>query len=147
MSSGGAPTAGGIGGALASGTGGVVNVPAGQLMCAGKQCHGGGHCQADGSCPSFLGDCFTQADHLDDCDAFCSGRGFTCAEKSCNVDGSGTKPGLGFSVVSYPASESAECSASTPTTRQTETQDTCVTPIWLSPSKPADDIVRCCCRD
>jgi hypothetical protein len=148
MGSGGAP-AGGIGGALAgaggASLGGASAVPAGQLSCGGKPCHAGGHCAADGSCPSFLGDCFSTVDHVDTCEGYCTMHGFACAEKSCNMDGTGTqKSGAGFSLVSYRAADRAGCTASR--TPSQETFDACSSPIWLSPMKPLDDVVRCCCR-
>lgn len=143
-SPGGGMSLGGASGAPAS-SGGAPSVPAGQLTCSGKPCHAGGQCASDGSCPSFLGDCFSSVDHLDTCEGFCAARGFVCAEKSCNIDGAGTpKPGSGFSLVSYKAADRAACKASA--TPFQETLDSCTSPIWLSPMKPADDVVRCCCR-
>lgn len=148
MSLGGATSLGGASGGpggAAGSSGGASYVPAGQLTCGGKACHAGGQCAADGSCPSFLGDCFSSVDQLDTCEGFCAARGFVCAEKSCNINGAGTpKPGAGFSLVSYKAADRPACNASA--TPAQETLDSCGSPIWLSPMKPADDVVRCCCR-
>jgi hypothetical protein len=121
----------------------AAGAPAGQLVCAGKKCHAGGKCAADGACPAFLGDCFSSVDHLDTCDVYCSGKGFACAAKSCNIDGS-PNPG-GYSWVSFPAALKAECGTPTGLPKSQSFAE-CTSPIWLSPSKPADDVVRCCCR-
>jgi hypothetical protein len=135
----GAPT--GTGG-TPTGMGGTASVPPGQLMCGGKLCHAGGRCAMDGSCPAFLGACFSTVDQFQSCGAYCSAKGFACAEKSCGGDGSPITGG--FSWVSYPASGRAECEKSASPDKNSF--DACVTPIWLSASKPPDDVIRCCCK-
>lgn len=145
--SGGTPSSGGRGSGGAAGlpaaSGGLPAVPQGQLVCGGKQCHAGGRCAADGKCPAFLGDCFSTKDHLDTCEADCSAHGFVCAAQSCNMDGSPAP--AAFSSVSFRAAHAAACSASG--VPDNETEDPCGSIIWLSPAKPQDDLVRCCCRD
>ena len=132
----------GAGGMSPAGTGGTPSVPAGQLMCGGKLCHAGGRCAADGSCPAFLGTCFSSVDKYDTCGGYCSKMGFACVEKSCNADG--TPIMGGYSWVSYPASGRAECEKGA--SPDAFSFDACASPIWLSTSKPADDVVRCCCK-
>lgn len=141
-SAGGAVTA--AGGSTGASGGAAAGVPAGQLACGGKTCHAGGHCAADGSCPAFLGDCFSTVDHFDTCNAYCTAKGFACAAKSCYPDGTPVDGDGGYSWVGFPATRKAECgvSASAPQSNF----DACTSPIWLSPSKAADDVIRCCCR-
>jgi len=122
--------------------GGAPTTPAGQLVCGGKLCHAGGQCAADGSCPAFLGACFTSAAGYETCDAYCTAQQFTCAAKSCNVDGTALSNGV--SSVSYSAANSADCQ--TGAYPDTSTFAECLTPIGLSGSMAAGDLVRCCCK-
>lgn len=131
------------GGAVAS-SGGAPDVPAGQLFCSGRQCPAGGHCTETGLCPGFFGDCFTHAAGMDTCAVYCQSKGLTCAAASCNSDGTAFEPPHGYTWASYPAARSAECGTSAFPAQFAK--DDCTTPIWLSPSKPLDDVVRCCCR-
>ena len=141
VGTGGSISTAGMAGA-ATGTGGAPSFPPGQLMCGGKLCHAGGHCAADGSCPAFLGTCFSTVDQFQTCGAYCTAKGFACAEKSCGGDGSPITGG--YSWVSYPAAGRAACEMSASPDKYS--MDACVTPIWLSASKPADDVIRCCCK-
>jgi hypothetical protein len=137
------PGAGGVAAGGASATGGAHDVPPGQLTCAGKLCVAGGHCAASGACPATLGDCFSHDAGFDTCAVYCSSKGLQCAAHSCGPDGSAYEPPNGITTVSYPAAQKAQCGV------QVATQygdDECTTPIWLSPTKPLDDVVRCCCR-
>jgi hypothetical protein len=134
----------GAGGASAATGGAPAAVPAGQLACGGKTCHAGGHCAKDGSCPAFLGDCFSQVDHFDTCNAYCAAKGFACAAKSCYPDGTSVDGDGGYSWVGFPAARKAECGVSAAAPQSNF--DACTSPIWLSPSKAADDVIRCCCR-
>ncbi len=116
--------------------------PAGSLVCGGKSCRGGGTCNADGSCPAFLGDCFHQSNGFATCNQACSAQGFTCAQSSCSPDGTGDTGG--YTWVSYAAADPNACTsygANGPVSL-----DQCVTPIWLSPTVPTDNAIRCCCR-
>jgi hypothetical protein len=138
---GGAP--GGVAGTLASAGGAQPSVPAGMLMCGGKLCKAGGRCNPmDGSCPAFLGGCFSNVDMFETCDEYCGSIGAQCAVKSCNSDGTATS--IGYSWVSYPASGRASCQMSGIPTMQSF--DACGSLIWLSPTKPLDDVIRCCCK-
>ncbi|HVW30528.1 MAG TPA: hypothetical protein VHC69_34460 [Polyangiaceae bacterium] len=123
--------------------GGSTSTPAGQLMCGGKLCHGGGHCAADGSCPAFLGSCFTSAMGFQTCDAYCSAQQFTCAAKSCNADGTAIANGVTY--VSYSAANAADCQNSAYPDKSAF--DDCLTPIGLTGSTGAGDLIRCCCKD
>jgi hypothetical protein len=120
----------------------TCDVPAGELVCGGRTCHAGGHCTSDGRCPAFLGSCFSST-QAGTCAEECSSEGFSCAQGSCAPDGSAADGA--WTWVSYPAAEQAQCLASRTPTQQAA--DRCDSPIWLSPSKPRDDVVRCCCRD
>jgi hypothetical protein len=144
---GGSMPMGGMAAVGGSATGGIPgaagSTPAGQLMCGGKLCKGGGHCAADGTCPAFLGSCFTTTDNFSTCDAYCSAQGFTCAAKACNADG--TAISNGYSSVSYSAADRPKCQMSA--FPDQNSFDACTSPIWLSPTKPLDDVVRCCCKD
>jgi hypothetical protein len=146
-----APGAGGstpgFGGVSAGGSaqsGGSPNVPAGQLVCGGASCRLGGRCASSGECPASLGDCFSHDGGFDTCSVYCKSKGLACAARACGPDGNAFDPPNGFTWVSYPAAERADCG-----TQAYPAQfggDECTTPIWLSPTKPMDDVVRCCCR-
>ncbi|HVU03410.1 MAG TPA: hypothetical protein VHE30_16735 [Polyangiaceae bacterium] len=123
-----------------AGTGGVVNLPPGELVCGGVQCHGGGHCSADGSCPPFLSDCFASTDGLDTCDAYCRDRGYLCAEKGCGMDG--TALSGGFTWTSYTPDHQATCTTSPASDHAG--QSACGGVLWLTLS--TDEVVRCCCK-
>jgi len=126
----------------APGAGGAPSTPAGQLMCGGKLCHAGGHCAADGTCPAFLGTCFSTVDNFVSCDDYCTKMGFTCAAQSCNSDGS---PAMtGYSWVSFAAANRAQCQQNGYPDKNSF--DPCLNLIWLSPTKPKDDVIRCCCK-
>ena len=125
-----------------AGAAGAQSVPAGMLTCGGKLCKAGGRCAMDGTCPAFLGACFSNADKIESCDAYCSSIGAQCAAKSCNDNG--TPATIGYSWVSYPASGRASCQMSG--SPATNSFDPCNSPIWLSPTKPLDDVIRCCCK-
>jgi hypothetical protein len=91
----------------------------------------------------MLGDCFSKDAGLDTCAVYCRSKGLECAAHSCGPDGSAFDPPNGVTSVSYPAAQKAECGI------QAASQygdDECTTPIWLSPTKPLDDVIRCCCR-
>jgi hypothetical protein len=112
-------------------------------MCGGKLCKGGGRCNPmDGSCPAFLGGCFSNADMFETCEEYCGSIGAQCAAKSCNSDGTATS--IGYSWVSYPASGRDSCRMSG--VPATQSFDACAQLIWLSPTKPLDDVIRCCCK-
>jgi len=147
----GAPGAGGggggvpaQGGATGAPSGGGMSAPAGMLMCGGKLCHAGGRCAMDGSCPSFLGGCFSGADMLETCEAYCNAQHFACAAGSCNYDGSPASNGSAYTWVSYPVSARDDCQAGA--VPPNYNLDSCATLIWLSLAKPRTDVVRCCCR-
>jgi hypothetical protein len=138
----GAGAAGNSGGASAN-TGGAVSggapsVPAGQLTCNGKLCKGGGRCAADGSCPAFLGDCYSLNGGPQTCDLYCKNIGVACEDSGCYQDGSAAPTGGGYTYVTF---DRAECSAlQAPNLFGV---DRCRTPI-----KPVPDgeQIRCCCR-
>src|SRR5262249_49383954 len=112
--------------------------------CGGRTCTTGGHCTKMGACPGVLSDCFTHSAGLDTCSVFCKSKGLECAAQSCNADGTAFEPPSGYTSVSYPASRSAECgTAAIPAQFG---PDQCTPPIWLSATKPLDDVIRCCCR-
>ncbi|HEX4338648.1 MAG TPA: hypothetical protein VH062_22235 [Polyangiaceae bacterium] len=142
---GGTPSAGGVATANGGtpGAAGTMSTPAGSLMCGGKLCKGGGHCATDGSCPAYLGTCFTSTDNFATCDAYCNAQGAACNAKACNADGTAIMNG--YSWVSYSASDRAECQMGA--FPDANSFDTCASPIWLAPSKPKDDVIRCCCKD
>jgi hypothetical protein len=102
---------------------------------------GGGECGADGSCPAFLGACFTNA-NFQTCDAACSAAGFGCAQSSCATDGTGYAGG--YTWVSYASSNPAACAAFGDFALVS--MDQCLTPIWLSQKVPTDSSIRCCCH-
>jgi hypothetical protein len=137
------PAAGGAAAAGAMQSTGGSPVPPGQLVCAGKLCAAGGYCAASGACPAGLGDCFSHDAGFDTCAVYCKSKGLECAAHSCGPDGSAFDPPNGVTTVSYPAARKAECGVQ-PATQYAD--DECTTPIWLSPTKPLDDVVRCCCR-
>lgn len=87
--------------------------------------------------------CFTHADDFDTCQRYCTSISRSCVERGCNGDGS-LLEGSGYTWVSWSASEAAECDALGYPDQMSF--DACTTPIWLQPTKPRDDIVRCCCR-
>jgi hypothetical protein len=126
----------------ATSPGGATSTPAGQLMCAGVLCHAGGRCAADGSCPAFLGECFGAAGGYQTCDAYCSAKHFTCAMKSCNPDG--TPSTSGVTSVGYTTAHTMDCQMSA--YPDTNNFDDCRTPINLTGSAPAGDVMRCCCK-
>jgi hypothetical protein len=140
---GGSVGGGGVSAGGLSATGGSPDLPAGQLVCGGRQCKSGGHCTATALCPGFFSDCFDHSAGLDTCGVFCQSKGLTCASRSCNSDGTGFDAPQGFTWGSYPAARKAECgTASYPAQFG---QDECTAPIWQN-AKPFDDVVRCCCR-
>lgn len=135
--SGGSPVGG-------SPSGGTPNLPAGQLVCGGTPCRLGGHCSSSGQCPASLGDCFSHDAGFDTCSVYCSSKGLACAARACGPDGNAFDPPNGFTWASYPAARRADCGTQAYPAEFGD--DECTTPIWLSPTKPLDDVVRCCCR-
>jgi hypothetical protein len=129
-------TTGGVGpGAGGSPTGGTP-LAAGGLSAGGTPTSTGGSA-------ATLGECFSHDAGFDTCNIYCRSKGLECAARSCGPDGRPSDPMNGVTTVSYPAARKAECGV------QLTTQygwDECITPIWLSPTKPLDDVVRCCCR-
>lgn len=121
----------------------VCRFPPGQLSCLGKLCRAGGVCGPGGQCPAAFHGCFTEADGYDTCAVYCQSVGQDCVARGCDPAGYATTDG--FTSISYSVDQGAACQAGDPA--PSASADECVTPIWLQPSKPRDDWVRCCCTD
>lgn len=140
---GGTPSGGSSAGGSVS-SGGSPSVPAGQLVCGGALCRLGGRCASSGECPASLGDCFSHDAGFATCAVYCGSKGLACAARACGPDGNAFDPPNGFTWASYPAAQRSDCGTQAYPAQFGD--DECTTPIWLSPAKPLDDVVRCCCR-